>query len=107
MKTTGYFVLLGLSLFFFFSESRRISCSHWASSSQAEPLAPGPAPPDVASEDGDQFDCKEFMDDGMYCTRESNPHCGSNGMTYGNKCAFCKAVKRSHGSIRLQHLGKC
>ncbi|CAM5159503.1 unnamed protein product [Natator depressus] len=81
MKTTGFFVLLGLSLFFFFS--------------------------DVASEDGDQLDCKEFMNDSMYCTRESNPHCGSNGMTYGNKCAFCKAVKRSHGSIRLQHLGKC
>ncbi|XP_023962565.2 serine protease inhibitor Kazal-type 6-like isoform X6 [Chrysemys picta bellii] len=81
MKTTGFFVLLGLSLFFFFS--------------------------DVASKDGGQFDCKEFMDDGMYCTRESNPHCGTDGMTYGNKCSFCKAVKRSQGSVRLEHLGKC
>uniref|UniRef100_A0A8C0GLB0 Kazal-like domain-containing protein n=1 Tax=Chelonoidis abingdonii TaxID=106734 RepID=A0A8C0GLB0_CHEAB len=64
MKTTGFFVLLGLSLFFFFS--------------------------------GD-----------VYCTRESNPHCGTDGMTYGNKCSFCKAVKKSQGSIRLEHLGKC
>nr|XP_023962563.1 serine protease inhibitor Kazal-type 6-like isoform X2 [Chrysemys picta bellii] len=55
----------------------------------------------------EQFDCKEFMDDGMYCTRESNPHCGTDGMTYGNKCSFCKAVKRSQGSVRLEHLGKC
>nr|XP_042700837.1 serine protease inhibitor Kazal-type 6-like isoform X1 [Chrysemys picta bellii] len=108
MKTTGFFVLLGLSLFFFFfSESRRISCSHRPPSSQAVPLPPGPAPPDVASKDGGQFDCKEFMDDGMYCTRESNPHCGTDGMTYGNKCSFCKAVKRSQGSVRLEHLGKC
>nr|XP_023962565.1 serine protease inhibitor Kazal-type 6-like isoform X4 [Chrysemys picta bellii] len=82
MKTTGFFVLLGLSLFFFFFS-------------------------DVASKDGGQFDCKEFMDDGMYCTRESNPHCGTDGMTYGNKCSFCKAVKRSQGSVRLEHLGKC
>ncbi|KAM7163151.1 serine protease inhibitor Kazal-type 6-like [Macrochelys suwanniensis] len=107
MKTTGFFVLLGLSLFFFSAESRRITCSHRAPSSQAEPLTLGPAPPDVANGDGAQIDCKEFMDDGMYCTRESNPHCGTNGMTYGNKCAFCKAVKRSQGSIRLKHLGSC
>ncbi|XP_065411238.1 serine protease inhibitor Kazal-type 12-like isoform X2 [Chrysemys picta bellii] len=89
------------------AESRRISCSHRPPSSQAVPLPPGPAPPDVASKDGGQFDCKEFMDDGMYCTRESNPHCGTDGMTYGNKCSFCKAVKRSQGSVRLEHLGKC
>uniref|UniRef100_A0A8C8RY79 Kazal-like domain-containing protein n=1 Tax=Pelusios castaneus TaxID=367368 RepID=A0A8C8RY79_9SAUR len=40
-----------------------------------------------------QVDCKEFMDNNMYCTRESNPHCASNGVTYGNKCSFCKAAK--------------
>uniref|UniRef100_A0A8C5UD68 Ovomucoid n=1 Tax=Malurus cyaneus samueli TaxID=2593467 RepID=A0A8C5UD68_9PASS len=47
-----------------------------------------------------------FVNRSVYCTRESNPHCGTDGVTYGNKCAFCKAV-RSGGEIRLKHLGKC
>uniref|UniRef100_A0A8C3E5T9 Ovomucoid n=1 Tax=Corvus moneduloides TaxID=1196302 RepID=A0A8C3E5T9_CORMO len=50
--------------------------------------------------------CREFVNRSVYCTRESNPHCGTDGVTYGNKCAFCKAV-RSGGKIRLKHLGKC
>uniref|UniRef100_A0A8C3Q9Y5 Ovomucoid n=1 Tax=Geospiza parvula TaxID=87175 RepID=A0A8C3Q9Y5_GEOPR len=48
-----------------------------------------------------------FLNRSVYCTRESNPHCGTDGVTYGNKCAFCKAVLRSGGKIRLKHLGKC
>ncbi|CAN8190003.1 unnamed protein product [Coccothraustes coccothraustes] len=51
--------------------------------------------------------CREFVNRSVYCTRESNPHCGTDGVTYGNKCAFCKAVLRSGGKIRLKHLGKC
>ncbi|NXU73854.1 ISK6 inhibitor, partial [Oreotrochilus melanogaster] len=51
--------------------------------------------------------CREFVDRSVYCTRESNPHCGSDGITYGNKCAFCRAVLRSGGKIRLKHMGKC
>nr|XP_006110270.1 serine protease inhibitor Kazal-type 6 isoform X1 [Pelodiscus sinensis] len=78
----GFFVLLSLSLFFFSSSG-------------------------AARRDRRAIDCKDYMDDGMYCTRESDPHCGTDGMTYGNKCAFCKAVKKSQGSIGLRHIGKC
>ncbi|XP_009284051.1 PREDICTED: serine protease inhibitor Kazal-type 6 [Aptenodytes forsteri] len=62
--------------------------------------------PDVAGQDIEEI-CKEFVNRSVYCTRESNPHCGTDGITYGNKCAFCKAVLRSGGKIRLKHLGKC
>ncbi|KAM6055797.1 serine protease inhibitor Kazal-type 6-like [Theristicus caerulescens] len=80
MKATGALVLLSLLLLSFFS--------------------------DVAGQDIEEI-CKEFVNRSVYCTRESNPHCGTDGVTYGNKCAFCKAVLRSGGKIRLKHLGKC
>ncbi|XP_068017426.1 serine protease inhibitor Kazal-type 6-like [Melanerpes formicivorus] len=80
MKATGALVLLSLLLLSFFS--------------------------DVAGEDIEEI-CREFINRSVYCTRESNPHCGTDGITYGNKCAFCKAVLRSGGKIRLKHLGKC
>ncbi|XP_071426485.1 serine protease inhibitor Kazal-type 6-like [Pithys albifrons albifrons] len=82
MKATGALVLLSLLLLSFFSV------------------------PDVAGQDIEEI-CREFLNRSVYCTRESNPHCGTDGITYGNKCAFCKAVLRSGGKIRLKHLGKC
>ncbi|XP_005147376.1 serine protease inhibitor Kazal-type 6-like isoform X2 [Melopsittacus undulatus] len=80
MKATGALMLLSLLLLSFFS--------------------------DVAGQDIEEI-CREFVNRSVYCTRESNPHCGTDGITYGNKCAFCKAVLRSGGKIRLKHLGKC
>ncbi|XP_015731910.1 serine protease inhibitor Kazal-type 6-like isoform X2 [Coturnix japonica] len=62
--------------------------------------------PGVAAQDIEEI-CKEFLNRSVFCTRESNPHCGTDGVTYGNKCAFCKAVLRSGGKIRLKHMGKC
>ncbi|XP_053521861.1 serine protease inhibitor Kazal-type 6-like [Artibeus jamaicensis] len=56
---------------------------------------------------GEQIDCGEFQDAQVFCTRESNPYCGSDGQTYGNKCAFCKAMVKSGGKINLKHHGKC
>nr|XP_005483779.1 serine protease inhibitor Kazal-type 6 [Zonotrichia albicollis] len=82
MRATGALVLLSLLLLSFFLV------------------------PDVAGQEIEEI-CREFLNRSVYCTRESNPHCGMDGVTYGNKCAFCKAVLRSGGKIRLKHLGKC
>ncbi|XP_054499100.1 serine protease inhibitor Kazal-type 6-like [Agelaius tricolor] len=82
MRATGALVLLSLLLLSFFSVR------------------------DVAGQEIEEI-CREFLNRSVYCTRESNPHCGTDGVTYGNKCAFCKAVLRSGGKIRLKHLGKC
>ncbi|XP_012430322.1 serine protease inhibitor Kazal-type 6-like [Taeniopygia guttata] len=82
MRATGALVLLSLLLLSFFTV------------------------PDVAGQEIEEI-CREFLNRSVYCTRESNPHCGTDGVTYGNKCAFCKAVLRSGGKIRLKHLGKC
>ncbi|XP_066053251.1 serine protease inhibitor Kazal-type 6-like [Chamaea fasciata] len=82
MRATGALVLLSLLLLSFFSV------------------------PGVGGQEIEEI-CREFVNRSVYCTRESNPHCGTDGVTYGNKCAFCKAVLRSGGKIRLKHLGKC
>ncbi|XP_053847306.1 serine protease inhibitor Kazal-type 6-like [Vidua macroura] len=82
MRATGALVLLSLLLLSFFTV------------------------PDVAGQEIEEI-CREFVNRSVFCTRESNPHCGTDGVTYGNKCAFCKAVLRSGGKIRLKHLGKC
>ncbi|XP_052540408.1 ovoinhibitor-like [Tympanuchus pallidicinctus] len=54
-----------------------------------------------------EIDCSEFKSTNLYCTEEYMPLCGSDGITYGNKCHFCIAVLRSHGSLSLQHHGEC
>ncbi|CAK6446201.1 unnamed protein product [Pipistrellus nathusii] len=80
MKISGVFLLLSLALFCFFSG--------------------------VFSQ-GKKVDCAKFQDPKFYCTRESDPYCGSNGQTYGNLCAFCKAMEKSGGKLKLKHVGAC
>ncbi|XP_037658247.1 serine protease inhibitor Kazal-type 6 [Choloepus didactylus] len=105
MKVSGVFLLLSLALFCFFSgvfsqggQDKR----GWITRSEGR--LPGKG---VLRTRLFQVDCSEFRDPKVYCTRESNPHCGSDGQTYGNQCAFCKAVMKSGGKINLKHHGKC
>ncbi|NXI72496.1 IOVO protein, partial [Anseranas semipalmata] len=51
--------------------------------------------------------CSGFKSTDVYCTAEYRPLCGSDGVTYGNKCHFCIAVLKSRGSLKLKHYGRC
>ncbi|XP_036900914.1 serine protease inhibitor Kazal-type 6 [Sturnira hondurensis] len=105
MKISGVFLLLALALFCFFSgvfsqgeQDKR------AGITRSEGRLPGKSGLRWRLF---QVDCGEFQDAQVFCTRESNPFCGSDGQTYGNKCAFCKAMVKSGGKINLKHHGKC
>ncbi|KAM9253262.1 serine protease inhibitor Kazal-type 6 isoform 3-T3 [Dugong dugon] len=105
MKISGVFLLLSLAVFCFFSgvfsqggQDKR----GWIT--RLKGRLPGKG---ILRRRLFQVDCDEFLDPKVFCTRESNPHCGSDGHTYGNKCAFCKAVVKSGGKISLKHHGKC
>ncbi|XP_036736424.2 serine protease inhibitor Kazal-type 6-like [Manis pentadactyla] len=105
MKISGVSLLLSLALFCFlsgdFSQGGQDKRG-WITRSEGQLPRKG-----VLRRCLFHVDCSEFQDPNVFCTRESNPHCGSDGQTYGNRCAFCKAVVKSGGKISLKHYGKC
>ncbi|XP_020010408.1 serine protease inhibitor Kazal-type 6-like isoform X1 [Castor canadensis] len=105
MKISGVFLLLSLALFCIFSgvfSQEGKDKRGWITRSEGRMPGKGGLRNRLF-----QINCDEFRDPKVFCTRESNPHCGSDGQTYGNKCAFCKAMAKSNGKISLKHHGAC
>ncbi|XP_005069108.1 ovomucoid-like [Mesocricetus auratus] len=50
--------------------------------------------------------CSKYDSKG-YCTKEYYPVCASDGETYGNRCTFCIAHRKSGGSITFIRNGEC
>ncbi|XP_048346429.1 ovomucoid-like [Sphaerodactylus townsendi] len=77
MKISG-FLLLSLILFFFYSGTALEAPS---------------------------FDCTGYPR--KSCTFDYRPHCGTDGITYSNKCDFCNAYVRQPRRLSLRHRGVC
>ncbi|XP_057645266.1 serine protease inhibitor Kazal-type 6 [Chionomys nivalis] len=99
MKIAGVFLFLSLTLLCFFSVKKDYANDDDSGSDDDNEAG--------AFGQKEKINCGEFRNPNIFCTRESDPLCGSDGLTYGNKCAFCKALAKSSGKINLKHRGKC
>nr|XP_010342820.1 ovomucoid-like [Saimiri boliviensis boliviensis] len=52
-------------------------------------------------------DCKAYGQLPFYCTREYEPVCASNGISYGNECMFCLEVRKNKPSLTFEHWSEC
>ncbi|KAG7465013.1 hypothetical protein MATL_G00171660 [Megalops atlanticus] len=49
--------------------------------------------------------CEKY-EDGM-CSRQYDPVCGDDGVTYSTECVLCQHNKNRDAKIRIRHSGEC
>ncbi|XP_028630001.1 serine protease inhibitor Kazal-type 7 isoform X2 [Grammomys surdaster] len=65
---------------------------------------------EVTSHPSATVDCdiyKKYPVVAIPCPIENIPVCGSDYITYGNKCKLCTEILRSNGKIQFLHEGHC
>ncbi|XP_019063406.1 serine protease inhibitor Kazal-type 10-like [Fukomys damarensis] len=53
------------------------------------------------------INCKKYAAVPYLCTREMDPVCGTDDITYSNRCVFCTKKLQSKGKLGFLHGGNC
>uniref|UniRef100_A0A7N9CYY3 Kazal-like domain-containing protein n=1 Tax=Macaca fascicularis TaxID=9541 RepID=A0A7N9CYY3_MACFA len=55
----------------------------------------------------DMPDCSVYASSSVFCTREMDPICATNGQTYNNRCLFCRKKLFCGEKLKFYHYGVC
>ncbi|XP_038596643.1 serine protease inhibitor Kazal-type 12-like [Tachyglossus aculeatus] len=65
---------------------------------------------DTVSQGGYQAYCSSYIrhpEEMIHCPRIYRPVCGTDGITYSNRCEFCKVAWAMQGKLGFKYVGEC